>query len=196
MQGKLDAATEEYRQALSIVERLGHRYGVALLNMNLGAAYARMGEWDRADAYLGRSRERFREIGSEEFLAELCRHRAEVARGQGDLELALERAQRSLEHARANQMELEEGPTWRVLGRIQRERGRLDQAHEALERALSLTTDTDNPYEAARTRVELARLHIQRGQREKGRRLAREAAQTFTELGAQLDLREAKSLIT
>ncbi|MFQ6100667.1 MAG: tetratricopeptide repeat protein [Anaerolineae bacterium] len=191
-QGRLEEAREAYRSALRIAEQRGIMFGVALLHNNLGATYVRDGRWDRAEEYLERSQALFEEIGSERFMAELHRHKAEVALGRGDVDQALDGALRSLEYAQTPQ---EEGPTWRVLGRIWRERGELDQAEDGLERALVLATEMENRYETALTHLELGRLRLQRGDKVAGRDLARQAMQVFEELGAQLDLEEAERLL-
>ncbi len=195
VQGNLDAAREQYRAALDAVERLGMPYGVALLHNNLGAAYARGGEWNEAARHLEQSQSLFQEIGSEEFLAELFRHLAEVALGQGQLDEALAHAERSLGYAQAHDMRLEEGMTWRVLGRVHREWEELNRAEEALTQALRIAQEARKRHEIALTRLELARLRAQQGEEEMGRELARQAEQSFAQLGAQLDLEEAKTLL-
>jgi len=194
IQGQLEMAQDQYRVALDIVERLGMTYGVALMHNNLGAAYARGGEWNEAARHLERSLTLFEEIGSEEFLAELFRHRAEIALGQERSDEALAYAERSLDYAQAHSMRLEEGMTWRVLGRVHRERWELGQAEEALARALEIAQEARKRHEIALTHLELAWMRIQQGREDEGRDLARQAARVFAALGAQLDLEEAERL--
>jgi tetratricopeptide (TPR) repeat protein len=195
VQGRLNEAKKKYRQALEITERLGMAYGVALMHNNLGAVHARAGEWDEATKHLKHSLVLFEEIRSEEFLAELFRHRAETALGQGQPDDALVHAERSLGYAQTHDMRLEEGMSWRVLGRVRRERGDLVRAEEALARALEIARETHKRHEVALTHLELAHLRMEQGQEEEGRELARQAAQVFGELGAQLDLEEAERLL-
>ncbi len=194
-QGDLNAAKGQYQAALNVVERLGMLYGVALLHNNLGAAHVQGGEWDEAAKHLEQSLALFEEIGSEDFLAELFRHRAEVALGQRELGDALTCAEHSLNYAQVNSMRLEEGMTRRVLGRVYMERGELEQAEEALARALEIAQEAHKQHEIALTHLELARLRLQQGLEDEGRELARQAAQVFEELGARLDLEEAERLL-
>jgi predicted ATPase/class 3 adenylate cyclase len=193
-QGNLDAAREQYQIALDIAERLGMLYGAALLHNNLGAAHARSERWDEAAEHLQQSLMLFEEIGSKDFLAEVFRHLAEVALGQGKSDEALEHIGRSLECAQVHDMRLEEGMSWRVLGRVCRERGELNQAEKALTQALEIAQETHKRHEVALTFMELARLRMRQGRETEGKELAQQAAQTFTELGAQLDLEEAERL--
>jgi len=194
-QGDLDAAREQYHTALDIVERLGVLYGTALLHNNLGAAYARGKEWDAAAEHLKQSLVLFTEIGSEEFLAELFRHRAEVALGRGQLDEALAHAERSLDYAQTHDMRLEEGGTWRILGCVHQERGALEQAEESLARALDIAREAQKQHEIALTHLELARLRLQQDREVEGKELARQSVQVFRELGARLDLEEAERLL-
>jgi predicted ATPase len=195
IQGNLDAAKEQYRAALDTVERLGMLYGVAVLHNNLGAAYARGEEWDEAAKHLKQSLTLLKEIGSEEFLSELFRHQAEVALGQGLPDEALAHAEHSLDYAQAHDMRLEEGMTWRVMGHVHREQKELKQTEEALARALEIAQEAHKRHEVALTHLELARLRMEQGQEEEGRKLARQAARVFAELGARLDLEEAETLV-
>jgi len=195
IQGDLEHAQERYQQALEIAQRWGMTYGVALLHNNLGAAYARGEEWHEAATHLKQSWDLFEEIGSEEFLAELFRHRANVALGLGRLDDALAHAERSLNYAQTHDMRLEEGMTWRVLGRVHRERGALDLAEESLAQALEIAQEADKRHEIALTHLELARLRLQQGREVEGKELAQQSAQVFGELGARLDLEEAERLL-
>jgi len=194
-QGRLDDAEQAYQSALEIAEQRGMTYGVALLHNNLGAVCLREGKWQEAEEHLSQSFALFEEIGSEEFLPELYRHRAEVALERGDVKGALDDARRSLECARVQRMELEEGPAWRVMGQAWLAQGELDQAEEALSRALAAAVAVENQYEAARARLHLARLQLLRGQETSAIELARQAAHTFIDLGAQLDLRETDAVL-
>ncbi len=196
VQGKLAAAREEYQTALGIAERWGMAYGVALLHNNLGAVSVRERDWEQAEEHLACSLVLFEEIGSEEFLTELYRHKAEVAFGQDRLTEAVGYADRSLRYAQAHGLRLHEGRSWMMVGRARREQGRFDLAEQALERTLGIAGEVGNRYEAALARLELARLRTQQGAEEAGRELAQQAEQVFAQLGAQLDLKEARNLLS
>jgi tetratricopeptide (TPR) repeat protein len=194
-QGELEKAKERYQAALAIVKELGIPFGEAILHNNLGAAYARGKNWRKASNHLEQSQALFEQIGSEEVMVEVLRHRAEVERGRGQLAQALTHAERSLDYAHAHHMPVEEGTTLRVLGSIRRVRHELDQAEEALTQALALAQKANKRYETALTRLEIARLRLQQDRREEGSELAQQAAQIFADLGAQLDLKEAERVL-
>ncbi|MDY6877761.1 MAG: tetratricopeptide repeat protein [Chloroflexota bacterium] len=196
VQGRLAAARKAYQTALEIAERWEMAYGMALLHNNLGAVSAREGDWEQAKDHLERSMVIFEEIGSEDFLAELYRHKAEVAFGQDRLVEAAAYADRSLQYAQAHGLRLEEGRAWLMVGRMRRELGASAPAEQSLARALEIADEVGNRYEAALARLEMARLRVRQGKVEEGMNLARQAGQVFAQLGARLDMKEAKALLS
>ena len=195
VRGDLEKARERYQRALEIVQKWGMTYGVAVLHNSLGSVCVRARDWTRADKHLKRSLRLFEEIGSEEFLAKLFRHQAEVALGQGREKDALAYLECSLGYAQAHDMCLEEGMTRRVLGHVRRECGEYEEAEESLARALQIAQKAQKRYGVALTRMELALLRLQQGREEEGVELAKQAAQVFKELGACLDLNKANQLL-
>ena len=111
-------ARQMFEQSLHIFQDLRYTQAVALLENNLAATAIAEGEWGAASSHLDESKRLFSEIGSEDFKAELHRHRAELTLGQGQIDNALESAQQALEVAEAGQEKLEIGLARRVLRQV------------------------------------------------------------------------------
>ena len=191
VQGQLTEAQAQYKKALETVKRTGMTYGIAVLHNNLGAAYALGEQWCDAEKHLKLAQDLFGEIGSEDFMAELFRHKAEVALGLGQYDEALAHVRQSLEYAKSHNLHLEEGLTTRTLGRIYCTQGNLQKAEETLAQALSIAQQTQKRHEIALVHLELARLRLQQGRKRESKELAQKAKLVFAELGARLDSEKA-----
>jgi tetratricopeptide (TPR) repeat protein len=113
---------------------------------------------------------------------------AEAHLGLGDVDKALSWAERSLERALTTEMRLEEGCTRRVLGSIYRAQGRLEESKASFEHSLRILDELESPYQVARTAIQLAALHAERGDETQATSLREQAVATFERLGAELDL--------
>ncbi|HHH41485.1 MAG TPA: tetratricopeptide repeat protein [Chloroflexi bacterium] len=193
-QGDLEAALQVYERSLKIWERLGATFGIAVLHNNLAAVHIRSREWEDAWNHLRCSLELFKEIKVEDWLPEVYRHMAEAAAGLGRVDDALAYAAASLEMARKYKMQLEEGIAARVLGDVYHQLGREEWALQELEGSLKLLETLDSPYETARTHLALARFHADMGRKEEARSHLIQAVEIFQQLGAGLDLEEARRL--
>ena len=77
-----------------------------------------------------------------------------------------------------------------MLGEVHLERGESQAAHSALKRSLRILVDLHSEYEAAKTKLSLARLALKTG-KSVNRKELDQAIQTFQKLGAQVDLADA-----
>ena len=80
-------------------------------------------------------------------------------------------------------------------GALLRASGDTAGAIDCLERAVSLYQSSGAPYEAARTRTDLAELQAAAGQRQAAERLARQASDAFRKLGAAGEEARAKRVL-
>lgn len=87
----------------------------------------------------------------------------------------------------------EEGITQRILGRILVARGNLAAGTDMFRTSL-VTLQEQDPYEFARTQVELAIALFTSGQRQEGHHLLQEAKDTFISLGAKRDIAHIEKL--
>jgi len=194
-QGRLDEALDYYQSALVSLERIGgSEYVLGALHNNLGAAFIRRGEIDVAREHLRASSACFEQAHSRDFLAELQRHFAEAALASGDLGDAENHAQQALQLAHELTMRGEEGNTLRVLGEISLAQHHWDEAEQWLRAGLAILESTKDAYEAARTRLALARVDLTLGRRETAWAALEQCLDVFTRLSAQLDLAAVQTL--
>jgi tetratricopeptide (TPR) repeat protein len=123
-------------------------------------------------------------------LSELHRFWTQAHLAQGRTAPALDAAERALQQAREMDEPFEEGLSLRIHGQARGAAGQRDAALTAFERSLELLAD--DPYEAARTQVQLAAALRERGGAERARELFGEAQTIFARLGAQRDLAEVR----
>ncbi|RMF02247.1 MAG: hypothetical protein D6768_08735, partial [Chloroflexi bacterium] len=194
-QGRLDEALKFYRDGLQALEKIGaSAYVVGVFHMNLGATLIREGDIEAARQQLETSRKCYEQAQSRDFLPELYRHMAEAALRCDDLPEAETYGKKSLALARELAMRAEEGKTLRVLGEIAVLRGETAQAEEAFRQSLAILTAGSETYEAACTRLCLARLHARQNQRKAAREAVETCIATFRKLEAALDLQAAENL--
>jgi tetratricopeptide (TPR) repeat protein len=126
-------------------------------------------------------------------LSETYRFWSQVYLTRAQLEMALEYVDRALQQARDLEEPFDEGLALRIQGQALRAAGQSEAALEAFERSLELLAD--DPYESARTQVQLGLALRDRGDIEQGNALFEEARAVFARLGAQRDLVEVEALL-
>jgi tetratricopeptide (TPR) repeat protein len=182
--GELAAARQMYERSLRIYQDLRYTLAVALLNNNLAAVAIAEQRWDRAAERLVKSEQLFSEIGSDDFKAELIRHRAELSLGRGLIGDALTYAQQAIVAAEDSQEKLEIGLSRRVLGQAFLAQHDLAGAEHELQTSLDVLESIGSPVEAANTRVVLAQLRGLQGRGEDARQLLDAAIETYDAVGA------------
>ncbi|HET7089899.1 MAG TPA: adenylate/guanylate cyclase domain-containing protein, partial [Anaerolineae bacterium] len=154
--GEWAAARQMQTQSLRIWRDLRNSYAIALLHNNLAATAIAERKWEEAAERLAESEKLFAEIGSEDFKAELLRHRAELSLGQGRVVEALNRAQQAVAVAEAGDEKLEIGLSRRVLGQAFLAQDDLAGAERELQASLRVLESVGGSLEAANTRLALA----------------------------------------
>jgi tetratricopeptide (TPR) repeat protein len=192
-QGDWDQAVELLEQSLGLTRQLGALVQEGLALSNLAQVQLYQEKWAEAQAGLSLAQARFAQAGSEEHLPELERRWGEFYLKTGNHDQALSHLQRSLELAVAQQVGLEEGMSYRVLGQLYLAQGELKAAEAALRQSLSILNESSD-YEAAKTRLALAHLALKCGPSNEAQDYLHEAIPTFQKLGAKADLAEAQEL--
>lgn len=190
--GDLDGAIVQYERAQLGFQQSAFGSGVAA--MNLGAAYLQQGRLDQAGRQFQRSRQLFAAAGTDSFLPELLRYRAELALVQGHVDDAVALCRESLECAARLSAQLEEGATRRVLANAVAAIGNLEQAERELFAGLAALREADSRYEIARTLLDIADLKPCRDQLAAGRVAFAEAVTLARDLGARLELQRAAGI--
>jgi len=192
--GEWDQAAALFAQGHATWQQVGSVWGEALILSNLAQVRIYQEDWAEARACLTRSETLFAEIGSEEYLPELERRWGEFYLKTSELDQALAHTLHSIKLAGVQEVPLEEGMSYRILGQVYLAQGDKDSAQEALRRSLQVLTDLNSEYEAAKTVLPLVRLALENGPQAADRALLAQAIQTFEKLGAQADLAQARVL--
>lgn len=117
---------------------------------------------------------------------------AEIELQRGDLQRAREGADRALMLAHDLGIRQTEASALRVLGATERSGHDWDLAQQHLTQSLSISNDASNPFEAARSELELGQLYLDRGQFEPARAHLQHSYDTFERLGAATYSRRAR----
>jgi tetratricopeptide (TPR) repeat protein len=198
--GEWDQAATLLGKSRDIYRQLGSAWGEGSTLINLARLRVIQADWTEAQACLKRSEDLFEEVGSEEFLPELelrwgefylTRAAAGTVSDVGELDQALEHAQRSIELAVGQQAPLEEGMAYRLKGEIHLTRGENELAGTALGQSLQILTDSKSEYEAAKTMLALVRLSLKDDSMAVDQDRLALAIRSFERLGAQADLARA-----
>jgi len=184
--GDYATANVHLSQALKLARDRHLRGDLPYILNSLADLQLRQGQWDVVETSLAEAEQLALEMETKYLQVDLYAYRALARLGQGDLEAALESAQRSLALAREMKLKAEQGKSLRVLGQVLQAKGQTAEAVEAFEQSLTWLSST--PYEAARTQAEWGKCLQSSGDAGRSAALLQEARQVFQELGAQRDL--------
>ncbi len=193
-QGRLAEARRSYTLALDLAQARGISYGAALMENNLAAIALMEQNWREAETRLDRAAALFDELGAKSMLPELYRHRGELAIATGNPTEGITWARRAIQLAEQQGDVREAGQAQRILAEAYLASGICEQAWEALTQALAIAQANHDRYRTAQARLTEARWHRQCGDPAQALAPLRRAVETFEELGAAWDLRQAQSL--
>jgi tetratricopeptide (TPR) repeat protein len=194
--GEWDRALSLLEQSLAIWNQTNAVEEEARTLSHLGQMYIYQENWDEALVCLNRSQDAFILAGSDDYLPELARRWGEFYLRTGELDQALDHTLRSVELAVEQGHPLEEGFSCCVLGRVHLARGEDEPAEAALRQSLQIFGDLDSRYQVAKTKLSLVRLAVETGivPTDEARTYLAQATPIFEELGAKVDLDEARDL--
>ena len=194
-QGRLVEALQFYQEALNDLRKIGGSlYVLGVLHMNLGAAFIKQEEVDAAVHHLRISQEHFAAAHARDFLPELYRHFAEAVLLGQNLQEAEAQGQQALSLARELTIRAEEGNSLRVLGEIAGAQDNIGQAERYIGESLAILEEVGDEYEAARSRLALAKVYHSQGKSEQTLTVLDQCIAVFERLQAALDLTKAHQL--
>jgi tetratricopeptide (TPR) repeat protein len=199
-QGRYRESIDLYKRCLQIREEIGDRPGIAMSYGNLGYAYLDLGEYAVAGEYLEKSVRLQEEIGMKTLLSATIAWLGLAHAGLGEIDRGIELASRALTMASGMHQKWYEGIAQRSLGVILMEKGKtlspgeererlLDESLRSIEASLRIFDEGKFEFESGRSSLELARLHLLRGETCSFERCRERAGDVFQKLGAfgQLD---------
>jgi class 3 adenylate cyclase/tetratricopeptide (TPR) repeat protein len=194
LSGDYEDAFGRYQEALAIAREIGNRNGEILYFSNLGGTRVGLGQYAEAEADLRQTIEMGAAAGYVG-LSENFRFLSEALVGQGRLEEAMTAARRALELGREIENQEHVAEAWRALGLVASRSGapvvydgREMDASGCFAESLTVFTSIQMEAERARTLRDWARHELRHGERERGRKLWREAREAFTRLRMTLEL--------
>ena len=161
--GKADIALDQFREALTIFERLGNEEQKAITLTQMGNAYVRRGDPERATEFYRKALEIQSRIQDEGSLLVTLNGLGLASLNQDQPQEALDFFSKSLERARKTENVAQEARIWTNLGWTYSELGREKDAYTAYEKALHLGEKTENRGMKTAARLGLALLEEKRG---------------------------------
>jgi tetratricopeptide (TPR) repeat protein len=182
--GQLTDAEHTFRRALELSRGAGVRGGELSGLRWLGVLAMLRGNLDEAARYFEQALRMAREIQSRVGEAQVLRAMGRLARTQRDPATAQNHIERSLAIARQIHERRAEGDALFGLGQLAEERADIAAGERLLGESLSVRRETQSSLDIAESCLALGRLLIeQRGNREEGCALLREAVQRYTTMG-------------
>jgi tetratricopeptide (TPR) repeat protein len=188
-QGRLDEALDYYQKSTALLVQIGGSlWVIGALHMNTANAQIQKGDLDGAIKNLEIAQDHFAQAKSRDLLPELYGLLSEAALRQGHLEEAETHGQKSVALARELKMRREEGHNLRILGEIAQAKNQLDKAKRLLAESYTVLSEVDDAYERSKAQLSLVHLHLAMGEHQAAASELRDCEETFTLLGAELDL--------
>lgn len=185
--GEDEAAYIALQQSLDLTQRYHFAVLEIFVHFTLASLHMQGERWDDARAALQLAEERSIEIDHKSSRTVIASLRAELLLANKQLVAAQAQAQQAIDWAQTTGEITDEGIARRILGQILFAQQQLEPAFAAFEHSLTLLTAID-PYEVARTKVQLGIAHRLNQHPAQGDPLLQAARATFLTLGARRDL--------
>jgi ATP/maltotriose-dependent transcriptional regulator MalT len=194
-QGNESVAHIHLTNSLELVRTHSMREYEIQICINLAELHLLRQDADAAVASLAEAEALALEIDAKPHLPTIYRGWAQVHLWKKDVQAAHRAIEKSLDLARSLELSPEEGISLRVLGQVYLAQGKPGPALETFEHSLDILAEPD-PYEAARTKVQVGQYWIAHGDVARGQTALAEAQATFRQLGAQSDLAAVENALS
>lgn len=189
-QGDFDKAIEYLNRALELAGKHS-RFDKPFIYGSLSDLYLRGRKWDEAEVAILELETLAKDLDIDYVFPYIYLFRAQLHLGLGNIKSAIESVERSLEVSSELGMSLEKGLALRVKGTILAKIGEYHQARDVFQDSLTLVRD--DPYESARTAIQLAL--VEGLTYEEKRTLLLESRNTFSNIGAKRELANVEELL-
>ena len=187
--GKLERSISLHRANLEMLEDMGSEQAVASCLCSLGGALLDVGLHREAEEFLNSALEKGKNIGDRRTLCRARERLGEYHFLHGDIKTALRMTQVGLQDAKNIRHLSATANSLRMLGRIYRRAGQLEDAQDVLSRAVALHRDTGDVVDTPLSRIFLAKLYLAQNSAD----LAREELEQARSLIEEYDLAFARS---
>jgi len=188
IQGDLDGAVVHYAASLDACLRVDDRQGCAIAYHNLGMISSDRGQWADADRHFTESYALAVEVGAVHLQGLCLLNHAEVHLARQAYEPARQSAEQALAVFNQIDARLDKADTYRVLGMVYRDTGRVALAESRLKAAIELARASDSVLSEAEASRELGRLYQEMGRNQEALTLLNAAHRLFGRLDARVDL--------
>lgn len=183
-QRQYDMAMAHYEESRQISRELGDRLGEIRVLVGMGPVQSHRTDPRDGVPYLQEALSLLEEGHAEPELLRLALHNmAHLSLDGGDPKTALQYVQQAMPLFEDGAPRLDRLRFQWLVGRLDRDLGRLEEAADSLEQARRSYMDEDLPYEVALIALDLALVYVRLAEREKLRRLAGETVGIFRTLG-------------
>lgn len=185
--GNLFIGRGDYPKALEHFLKCATGFGPAdqpIVQVNLGVAYAHLGEPARSRAHFEQAIELAHQTGQSRTRAYALSNLADLLVQEGELSRAREACFEAIELLGGLEDRVGLSAAYANLGAVERRRGALDEAESALKRSLELLEGLEVPRSTATRLAEYAELLKARGDTEGARREYEKARQLFASIDA------------
>ena len=194
MQGRFDAAREEYRRGRAMLEELGWDFLAALTSSNLGPIEMLAGDPAAAESELRRDYEALDRLGERNFITTVAAYLAEALYRQGRTEEADSFASFSAQVAAPDDVLTQ--LLWRgVRAKLLALDGVAADAERVASEAVELSRGSDDVISQANALMDQAEVRRIGGREEQAAAAAREALALYTRKGNLVSARRAKAFL-
>jgi predicted ATPase/class 3 adenylate cyclase len=183
-----------FREALSILQDIGHRYGEMLILHNLGGVWVKMGKYQEAETDLRRVVQMAEAVGWGD-LSATYDFLSQAYLGQDKVSDALAAARQALKLGQETEVQEDIGKAWRALGMVLAHpsapesttiEGDVVDARTSFAQSVRVFAEASMEGERARMLQVWAHYEMERGEKARGEELAQEAQDICTRLGIEL----------
>lgn len=192
--GDFQSARSMLSDSLALAQKHNFRSNTVRALSSLADLEIRLANLDAAERALQEAEQVARKLGNKSELSEIYRTKAQIYLARGTLPKATTEAQKAVKAARALNDPLAEGMSRRILAQVLFATQDAEKGLRAFKQSLKLL-DSEDPYEAARTKMEWGRALLQIGHNDQGRAMLLQARAEFERLGAKYDLEEVDKLL-
>jgi predicted ATPase/class 3 adenylate cyclase len=186
--GQLDTAVAHFQNSLAVAKPYQMAWHTANSTNGLAQSLLYKGQLEEAGKALQEGIAIAEEIKAQNILAEMCLTQTEYLLARHDLEKAGEQAMIAAHLANETGNPLVEAGAWRVMSECQRQRGELENARQALEKAWQALSDSSDQLETGRIHAQAAKVELDLNNPVRARDHLGVAQEIFTRLGAAYDL--------